>query len=89
MFGRLTLRCSCPAFAMLAPAAERARSATGDCWLFCWGSYTRAVQWEWDCRWSGGTPEVGAVVACPRRRAGRLRTGDPSTQRDRIRHPPV
>jgi len=35
-------------------------------------AYTRAVQLEWDCRWSGGTPEVAAVVACLRRRAGRL-----------------
>jgi len=35
-------------------------------------AYTRAVQLEWDCRWSGRTQEVAAVMACLRRRTGRL-----------------
>jgi hypothetical protein len=66
-----------------AAAGHRRRSAVRS--LFCWGSYTRAVQLEWDRRCSYGTPEVATSMVCPRRRAGRLRTGDPSTQRNRIR----
>src|SRR5262245_36466266 len=44
-----------------------------------------AVQSGGDPRCSYGTPEMAVSVVCRRRRAGRLRTGDPSTQRDRIR----